>query len=257
VAALLLVACSVLFWLVERRQTRAGRTEAREKRVGSGPFQLVISSRYLLLIALFTLTFSWVNTNGEYMLSKLVQADAFDAVRRGVVASNDVGDYIGATYGEFYFYVNVLGVLLQSFVVSRLVKWLGLSKAFLFLPLLAFGNAAAMAVIPLLSVLRVGKIAENATDYSLNNTLRQMLYLVTSTEVKYKAKQAIDTFFVRAGDVCSALSVWVLVAVLVIPLQRFAWLSIVLCVAWLFLAVAIGRGFQKRLATSPDAMAER
>jgi ATP:ADP antiporter, AAA family len=259
VAALLLVACSALFWLVERRLVRPERAEAREaeheKRVGSGAFQLVVSSRYLLMIALFALTFSWVNTNGEYMLGKLVKADALDAVRRGEVASSGVGDYIDATYSEFFFYVNVLGVLLQSFVVSRLVKWLGLSKAFLFMPLLAFGNAAAVAMVPLLSVLRVGKIAENATDYSLNNTLRQMLWLVTSTEVKYKAKQAVDTFFVRAGDVCHGISVWLLTAVLVVPLERFAWLSIVLCVVWLVLAVAIGRVHRKRLEAPPGAVA--
>ena len=259
VATLLLVACAALFWLVERIQTPPEHAHASEpapqRRTGRGAFELVISSRYLLMIALFALTFSWVNTNGEYMLGKLVKADALDAVRRGEIAVAEVGNYIGATYGEFFFYVNVLGVLLQSFVVSRLVKWLGLSKAFLLMPLLAFGNAAAVAVIPLLSVLRVGKIAENATDYSLNNTLRQMLWLVTSTEVKYKAKQAVDTFFVRAGDVCSAISVWVLAAVLVVPLQRFAWLSIVLCVAWLMLAVAIGRVHRKRLEAPPESMA--
>ena len=41
------------------------------------------------------------------------------------------------------------------------------------------------------------KTAENATDYSMMNTARQLLWLPTSREEKYKAKQAIDTFFVR------------------------------------------------------------
>ena len=36
------------------------------------------------------------------------------------------------------------------------------------------------------------------------NTAKQMLWLPTIREEKYKAKQAIDTFFVRAGDVLSA-----------------------------------------------------
>jgi ATP:ADP antiporter, AAA family len=268
VATLLLVACAALFWLVERRlelpavpaeapDREPQKTAEPPKTTGSGAFQLVVSNRYLVMIALFALIFSWVNTNGEYMLGKLVKADALEAVQRGEIATADVGKHIGATYGEFFFYVNVLGVLLQSFVVSRLVKWLGLSKAFLLMPLLALGNAAAVAVVPLLSVLRVGKIAENASDYSLNNTLRQMLWLVTSTEVKYKAKQAVDTFFVRAGDVCSALSVWVFAAVLVVPLQRFALISIGLCLAWLVLAVAIGRAFRKRLATPLEAAAQQ
>ena len=52
--------------------------------------------------------------------------------------------------------------------------------------------------------LRGAKIAENSLDYSLSNTARQSLFLPTSREAKYKAKQAIDTFFVRFGDVASA-----------------------------------------------------
>ena len=36
------------------------------------------------------------------------------------------------------------------------------------------------------------------------NTARQTLWLVTTREEKYKAKQAADTFVVRAGDVLAA-----------------------------------------------------
>jgi len=121
------------------------------------------------------------------------------------------------------------------------VKIVGFRVSFLFMPAIALGNALTVAFIPLLSVLRVGKIAENAADYSLNNTLRQMLWLVTSTEQKYKAKQAIDTFFVRLGDVSSALSVWVVASLLVLPLTAFAWISVVLVGVWCVLALAIGR----------------
>ena len=55
-----------------------------------------------------------------------------------------------------------------------------------------------------LVALRWLKTAENSTDYSVMNTAKQMLWLPTSQEEKYKAKQAIDTFFVRAGDLLAA-----------------------------------------------------
>jgi ATP:ADP antiporter, AAA family len=48
------------------------------------------------------------------------------------------------------------------------------------------------------------KIAENSTDYSVMNTAKQLIWLPTSREEKYKAKQAIDTFFVRTGDMIAA-----------------------------------------------------
>ena len=62
------------------------------------------------------------------------------------------------------------------------------------------GTAQPMGEV---SVLRLSKTAENATDYSLNNTVRNMLWLPTTREMKYQAKQAVDTFFVRMGDVAS------------------------------------------------------
>jgi AAA family ATP:ADP antiporter len=245
-AAVLLVMCAGLFWLVERREAGSDKSPgaAAPKAPSAskhGGFALVLKHRYLLLLALFSLVFSWVNTNGEYMLGKLIKADATAAVARGEVAANELGDFIGAAYAQFFFRVNVAGVLLQTFVVSRLVRRLGLSKAFLFLPVLAFGNAAIVAFVPIVSLVKAGKSAENATDYSLNNTLRQMLWLVTSPEMKYKAKQVVDTFCVRVGDVCSALSVALCVGILHLSVQRFAWVSMVLGVVWLTLALAIGR----------------
>ena len=55
----------------------------------------------------------------------------------------------------------------------------------------------------------MAKILENSTDYSIQNTTRQALFLPTSREAKYKAKQAIDSFFVRFGDMLQALVVFV------------------------------------------------
>jgi AAA family ATP:ADP antiporter len=253
-AALLLVLCSALFWSVERRQASAPEPAAppagdSKPKQTQGGFALVMRHRYLLLLALFSLVFNWTNSNSEYMLSKLIKADAAATAAREHLGEQQIGDLIGATYANFFFYVNVLGVLLQTFVVSRVVKRLGLSKAFLFLPVISIANASIVAFIPIMALVQAAKTAENATDYSLNNTLRQMLWLVTSPQMKYKAKQVVDTFCVRIGDFCSALSVLVLVDVLHFSVSRFAWISIALGAAWIVLALAIGKlyhGFEER-----------
>lgn len=259
VASMLLVAmgmlasCALLYFLVERRErlgvdseavNKDERPAAAPKADRTGAFALVFSDRYLSLAAAFSLVFSWVNTNGEYMLGKLIRADAVRAVASGEAA--DIGAHIGATYASFFFYVNVLGVLLQSFVVARLVKALGFRVAFLVLPVIALADATAVALVPALLVITLGKTLENATDYSLNNTLRQMLWLVTSREMKYKAKQAIDTFFVRMGDVSSALAVWVGASFLALEVRQFALLNVALVGVWIALAVALGREHRRR-----------
>lgn len=254
VAAGLLVVCAVLYLLVERREghpeqaapaSRPGGDDKKQSKKGG--FTLVLGQRYLLLIALFALIYNWVNSNGEYMLSRVIQEEAAKAISAGELAAKDKGSAIGAAYADFFFYVNVAGVLLQTFVVSRVVRWLKLPTAFLFMPLLALTNGFLFAFVPFIA--KIGKGAENAIDYSLNNTLKQMLWLVTSPDMKYKAKQVVDTFCVRIGDFCSAMSVLVAVDVLKFSVGSFAWISIVLSGVWVVLAIAIGRlyrGFEER-----------
>jgi ATP:ADP antiporter, AAA family len=253
VAAGLLVLCAALYFLVERREGNStepapkSRPTQAEEASKKGGFTLVLGQRYLLLIALFALIYNWVNSNGEYMLSRVIQEEAVKAISEGKLAAKDKGNAIGAAYADFFFYVNVAGVLLQTFVVSRIVRWLKLPTAFLFLPALALTNGLLFAFLPL--VAKIGKGAENAVDYSLNNTLKQMLWLVTSPDMKYKAKQVVDTFCVRMGDFCSAMSVLVAVDLLKFSVPTFAWISIVLSGVWIVIAIAIGRlyhGFEER-----------
>ena len=52
------------------------------------------------------------------------------------------------------------------------------------------------------------KFADNASDYSMMNTAKQMVWLPTTPEEEYMGKQAIDGFFVRAGDLAAALLVF-------------------------------------------------
>lgn len=220
---------------------------AKEKEHESGTFALVLRHKYLLLIGIFSVLFTLVNTNGEYMLSALVSdaskaaaaaATAADASLDGKKFSQDYGT---AFYGEFFVFVNVAVLVLQTFFVSRIVKFGGLRIAFFILPVIAFCDAAAVAFLPVLAVLRIGKVAENATDYSVNNTVRNMLWLPTTTEMKYKAKQAVDTFFVRMGDVGSAVLVGVFARGLGWPVRNFAIMNLAFVAIWLFVAHRIVR----------------
>ena len=118
------------------------------------------------------------------------------------------------------------------------------------LPFIAMGSYALMALFPVLAVARWTKTAENATDYSLNNTVRNMLFLPTTRAEKYKAKQAIDSFFVRAGDVFSALLVYVGLNVLSLSTTGFALVNLGLVAVWLVIAIQIGREYGRLTGAS-------
>ena len=82
--------------------------------------------------------------------------------------------------------------------------------------------------------------ASNALDYSLGNTTKQALWLPTSRQAKYKAKQAVDSFCVRAGDVVQAGIVYT-GELAAFSTPAFAALNVALTAAWLATASVLNR----------------
>jgi ATP:ADP antiporter, AAA family len=212
---------------------------------GSDGFKLVLTNRYLLLIALMVLVYNLVNTLGGFMLNALITNAADSRIAAGLAAAADRRAIIASLSGTVLTSVNILAFLLQTFVVSRLFKYIGVRGALFVLPLIALGGYTAVLVAPVLLVLQWTKIFENSTDYSIQNTTRQALFLPTSREAKYNAKQAIDAFFVRTGDLLQAAVVFVGTEVLALTIRSFALVNIVLVGVWLLLCVGIAREHRK------------
>jgi AAA family ATP:ADP antiporter len=257
-AAALLVLCMLITNMIDVRERSAdkdapgvteGDLQAGEPVKGRSGFALVFADRYLLLIGFLMLTYNLVNTTGEYILGKTV-VSLFASSHPAAVGGLDEKKVIGEFYGNYFTWVNVVSALIQAFLVSRILKYLGVRVALLILPLVAFGGYVTMAFVPVLSLIRGVKITENSIDYSLQSTTKNALYLPTSREAKYKAKQANDTFFVRFGDVLSAGLVFAGTTWLHFAPRQFALANVVLIVIWIVLAVAIGRRFQQLSKTT-------
>lgn len=227
---------------LEEEEAEAAKAKPEDTADFFDPYRMVIRYRYLTLIAAFSLLFTLINTNGENLLGMLVKAESEELIAAGQLAEGDaLKSWIGAWYGEFYLYVNILGAILQAFVVSRLVKFGGLKLAFLAYPVLALLDASLLVALPLLAVARIGKIVENASDYSINNTARNMLWLPTTRRMKFVAKQAIDSFFIRLGDVLSGLFVFLLAGMLHFGPRIFAGVNVILAVLTIVVALATMR----------------
>jgi len=114
--------------------------------------------------------------------------------------------------------------------------------------MVALGAYSTIALGASFAVVRWAKTAENATDYSVMNTGKQMLWLPTSRAEKYKAKQAVDTFFVRTGDLLSAAIVYAGTTWLAMDVRGFAFTNVVLTLAWIAVAVLLLREHRKVVA---------
>ena len=150
-----------------------------------------------------------------------------------------VRDGTTAFYGNFYFWVNIAALLLQAFVASRLLKYGGFAAILLILPVIALMSYSVMALLPVLAVVKLMKIAENATDYSLNNTSRHVLWLPVSSAMKFRGKPAIDTLYVRLGDGLAAITVLVGVHLLMLSTQGFFVFNVMLVLCWLVAGVML------------------
>ena len=107
--------------------------------------------------------------------------------------------------------------------------------------MIALTSYTVMALLPVLAVVKVMKIAENATDYSLNNTSRHVLWLPVSSAMKFRGKPAIDTLYVRLGDGLAAITVLVGVQLLALSTTGFFAFNVFLVLCWLVVGVLLVR----------------
>jgi AAA family ATP:ADP antiporter len=255
IAAFGLVVPTVLTLWANRREE--GVTADSERQTHSEPpmsktsgFRLVLTNRYLLLIALLMITANLVNTLGGYLLDVFVKGYAQAQAAGGSGISQQA--MIGTISGGIATAVNLLALLFQAFLVSRLLKYIGVRGSLFVLPCVALVSYSAMAFVPIFSVIRIAKILENSTDYSIQNTARHALFLPTSREAKYKAKQAIDSFFVRLGDMLQAVIVYVGTQVTILSMRGFAIVNIVFVCITLVIVSRIYRE-HKRLTEATAA----
>ena len=257
----LLVSIFIVRYVARREAVHAEHTPKTETEVSEKPsllsgVKLVMLSKFLLLAALVALLTNWVNTNGENLLFGVIQESlANDAQAQGIVdeeAKNKfLRDGTTAFYGNFFFWVNILALLLQAFVASRLLKYGGFAAILLILPVIALASYTLMALLPILAVVKVMKIAENATDYSLNNTSKHVLWLPVSSAMKFRGKPAIDTLYVRLGDGLAAITVLVGVQLLALSTSSFFAFNVFLVLCWLVVGVLLVR--EHRRATEAAA----
>jgi len=241
--AVLLVVCAGLARLVnaKRPRDRDDAAAAHEKPLGGdGGFSLIFSDRYLLLIALLAVAINVVNTSGEYLFGRYVVEAANAAHGSGPEAAAAREAMIGSVYSRFFSTVNLAGFLLQMFVVSRVFRFLGIGRSLFIHPIVALSGYLIMLQAPSITFMAYFKVADNSLDYSLGNTTRQALWLPTSRDAKYKAKQAVDSFFVRTGDVLQAGLVFV-GEKLALAVPAFAGINVVLAGAWLVIVTLLNR----------------
>jgi AAA family ATP:ADP antiporter len=230
-----------------RPKLEAKREQPEEPIAKETAWHLLARDRYLLLIAGLVVVLNWVNSSGEYVLDRILVTTAHDTANPET--------FIGEFKADYFFWYNLIGVALQLFAVSRVFRLVGVRNALYVMPmfaLLAYGGAV---FLPVLAVMRLVKIGENALQYSLQDTSRNALFLVTSRVEKFVGKTAVDTIGVRIGAIMSSVMVMI-GSMLDWSATTFVVLNVGLAIVWLGFVVAIGKEHRRRSAEEPEQIAK-
>lgn len=188
----------------------------------------VARSPYLLGICAYLLLYGITST-----LAYFQQAD---------IAAHQFQDRANRTafFAQVDVSVNVLTILVQIFLTSRLMKWFGVGITLTLLPVVNVIGFAAMGWVPLLSVLVVFQTLRRASNFAVSRPAREVLFTVLRREDKYKAKSFIDTFVYRTGDQVGAWS-YPLLTWLGLGLTGISFVAAPLAAGWCVLSLWLGR----------------
>ena len=190
-------------------------------------FLRVVRSPYLLGIAGQTLC---TTTTATFIY--LQQAQIVAAAAHGANART-------SAFAGIDFWVNVAALVVQLIGTGRLLERLGLAVGLSVTPVVNALGSLALAFFPQLAVLTAVQAARRGSHYAFERPSREVLFTVVATEDKYKAKNFLDTFVYRGGDVGSGFAFKGLVglglairgtALVAIPIS-FVWLVLVLFLA--------------------------
>lgn len=201
--------------------------EEPEAMAAAGGLSLVMASRYLLLICGMIFCFQMVSTLLDYQFHAVVEA------------GYPLKDARTAFYGTFFFVLNTASLLFQSFLTTRIHRRHGAGLALSLLPLAGLLGSTAFFLLPVFWVGVTLRASFGTLDYSLDRATRELLYLPTSRQVKYKAKAFLDMFCFRFFRCLAGILILFVARMEGLPVQNLSVAVILVSATWLLVALTL------------------
>jgi AAA family ATP:ADP antiporter len=197
-------------------------------------FRLLLTSKYLLGIALVIVFYTTTNTFLYLFQGKVVEeATPNRDQRTEIFAGMDL-------------YTNLAALALQLLLTGRLLRWLGVGLTQALLPAASIVGFLLLAARPALGVLSPFQILRRGGDYGMAKPAREVLFTAVDRRDKYLSKNVVDTFVYRANDALTAILYKNWIEPSAAPAILIAWTMIPVSVAWIFLALWLGSQYRAR-----------
>jgi len=201
--------------------------------------RLVFRSGYLFAIVAIVGLYEMVSTIMDFQ---------FSATIGHYLSGGDIKAHIDTIFS----FTNWIAFFVQLFLTSFVMTRFGVGTALLFLPVAALLGSVGFMIAPVLLIGSLLNTADNGFSYSINQSAKEVLYVPTTRDEKYKAKAFIDMFVQRfAKAVAVGLSLVITMAFA--GFESIRWLSIftaLILVLWIIAVRYAGRVFAEKEAAS-------
>ena len=199
--------------------------------------RLVFRSRYLLAIVAIVGLYEMVSTIMDFQFTATIEHYLS-------------GEEIGVQFSTVYALTNWVALFVQFFLTSFVMTRFGVGIALLSLPVAALAGSIGFMIFPALWIGSLLNTTDNGFSYSINQSAKEVLYVPTTRDEKYKAKAFIDMFvqrFAKALAVGLSLTITIVFA----GFESVRWLSLLtglILVLWIIAVRYVGRAFAEKEA---------
>jgi len=189
-------------------------------------FGIIRKSRYLLILSAIMTTSIIITTMVDFQFNSVVEKSFVDQDERT------------AFLGAFFTGLLIISYLVHVFLTSRILKNFGMRIALSIAPLFLLTVSIAIFFIPAVFLIYWAialKGGEKSLAHSLNQSVRELLYIPISPEIKYKAKVFIDMFVNKFAKGVAATILLICIFIFDFPLKVMSLIVIAFSLLWIFL----------------------
>ncbi len=256
-ACALLFVCAFIVNAIFRFQKRQRSSTSNSQTTPSEPqkvgfkdsFNVVRKNRHLLLITGLVVVTGIIATLIDFQFSTKVEFYFESSLSR----KEDMQAFFGLFFGG----LTTFAFFLQLLLTSRIIKRFGLLLTLLLTPIVLLLGSVGIVIAGLtLPLVIIVKGSDESLTFSLNQSVREILYIPMTLDLRYKIRPFIDMFVNRLAKVIAAILLFIAGVVLAVkqvpylsPIkdpklaEQITWGIIFFIVLWIILDLKINKEY--------------
>jgi len=213
----------------------------REKSQATSQLHKVKLEPYLKYIAIMVACSAFISRVIDYQF-KVMAANAFP-----------VQNELVSFFGTYYIFTGVATLVMQSLVTGFILTRFGILAGLIFLPVTLVFGAAGFLVFGSITAVFILKFSDQVFKFSMNNAVREILWLPLTAIKKNRSKPIIDGTIKSIVEGLAGLTIFLLVTFNLLPESKIYLLSLlvlVLAIYWFWNSFRTKEGYLSEIISS-------